>query len=400
MKSRLLAVLFGFLALSGIVALSVRADDLEVNVGFNGDLYTSAIVITSTLKDEVFDEPEDADAEDAEEAADEKDITQVGDPYGVIDVFYTADEDNQEIEIEVSSSHSILPSTTKITLENAGEEYCITPMLKYDYDHLLSIKQPAPEDVTVKVTSGDTVLGEKTQRVTVRAINDVILCMSDEDGQTIDTTFMFAAYVNENHPVVDEILAEALAGSANGSLGGDNDEDTVNSFAGYQKSKEDVVKELALIWNTLSNRGFHYVDISRSSTEDQNGVASQYVRFIGESTKNSQANCVEGSCLFASICRKLGMDAMLVTIPGHMFVGVFLDANHESFLPIETTMLGSSTIEEAVEVAGKEFDEHVDALKKSLAEHGAVDDCMLIDISQWRKNGVLPISESGSTTAK
>ncbi len=362
---------------------AISAADFEVTAGYNNDFYTSAMVITSTLKHEPNDE------DDAESN------TFLGDPYGMVQVDVEATDDDQPIVVEVSSTKIIKKSKFVGTLSENGETYTISPVLKYDYDTLLSIHQPVPEDVTVKVTRGDEVLGEETVRVVVRSINDVVLAVEYEGGEIEDTTFMFAAYVNENHPVVDEILAEALnlSGGSAGSENGAGDEQ-LNAFAGYQGDKESVAKELTAIWNALQARGFRYCDISKSSTEDQDGVASQYVRLLGDSTKTSQANCVEGSCLFASICRKLGMDTMLVTVPGHMYVGVFLDKEHQSFLPIETTMLGGATLEEAVTHASESFDSHAEDLISSLEEEAPVNDCMLIDIAAWRKKGILPIKET------
>ena len=44
--------------------------------------------------------------------------------------------------------------------------------------------------------------------------------------------------------------------------------------------------------------------------------------------------------LFASILRKLGFRAFLVTVPGHMFMGVYLTADADQRVGLETTMIG------------------------------------------------------------
>jgi hypothetical protein len=69
-------------------------------------------------------------------------------------------------------------------------------------------------------------------------------------------------------------------------------------------------------------------------------VQSQFVRFVDQSLANTQANCVDGSVLFASLLRKISIEPFLVTIPGHMYVGFYLGAGKSQFIGLETTVLG------------------------------------------------------------
>ena len=146
----------------------------------------------------------------------------------------------------------------------------------------------------------------------------------ESNGEYTDMGWMFAAYVNENSPTVERILKEALATKI------------VDSFAGYQKSPDEVVKELFAIWTALQNRGIKYSNIT-TTAGDSPSVYSQHVRFVDESVANEQANCVDGSVLFASILRKLGLRSFLVMVPGHMFMGVYLTAKGDARVALETT---------------------------------------------------------------
>ncbi|HEX8897531.1 MAG TPA: hypothetical protein VF751_02440, partial [Chthoniobacterales bacterium] len=73
-------------------------------------------------------------------------------------------------------------------------------------------------------------------------------------------------------------------------------------------------------------------------------VQSQFVRFIDQSLGNTQANCVDGSVLFASLLRKISIEPFLVTIPGHMYVGFYLGAGKSQFIGLETTVLGLADV--------------------------------------------------------
>ena len=225
-------------------------------------------------------------------------------------------------------------------------------------------------------------------------------------GKYTDLGWMFAAYVNENSPIVDQILKEALATKI------------VDSFAGYQKGPGDVVKELLAIWAALQKRGIHYSNITTTAGGSET-VYSQHVRFVDESLANEQANCVDGSVLFASILRKLGLRAFLVTVPGHMFMGAYLAADGDQRVGLETTMIGSSKDEEGA--ALKKFEGLQDVRKtldKKVAESTAwktfvtalavgtlnleehqkkfeandQPQYQITDINQARKDGIMPIS--------
>ena len=67
---------------------------------------------------------------------------------------------------------------------------------------------------------------------------------------------------------------------------------------------------------------------------------SQHVRFLDEAVQNSQANCVDGTVLFASVLYKLGIYPVLVKVPGHMFLGFYTDSQRKQISFLETTMLG------------------------------------------------------------
>lgn len=328
---------------------------------FGADLYPSVIVATSTFR---------ADEE-------EKDSTLIGDSMGLIGAEVVAPHDRTKVKVEVQSQKLIQASSYEATLPKKGQAYQIYPLLRYDYDSLLRVRQPFPEHLTVRVTVDGEPLGEKQKRMLARSVNDCPFGVTDEDGEYTALDIMFAAYVNENHPFVDEILGEAL-----------NSGDT-GSFAGYQGTPDDVKREMEAVWNALKKRGFVYSSITRPSWENES-VYTQHVRLIGDSIKTAQANCVDGSVLFASIFRKIGLNPFLVTVPGHMFVGVYLDSENSDFACIETTMLADATFDEAVDAGNRTFKKN----RRKLTSKKTADPAYaIVDIDEARKIGILPLRE-------
>jgi hypothetical protein len=221
-------------------------------------------------------------------------------------------------------------SSCDATLENADQLYVVAPTPRWDVHKLAFNDQPVPATVVINVKANGADLGQKTGRIQLRAVNDVPFAVKDDQGHVTDRSNLFAAFVNENSPVVEVILKEALQWGA------------VQQFSGYRQGKasvEDVRMQVFAIWNVLRRHNVKYSSITTASGFSEN-VRSQSVRFVDETFHMSQANCVDGSVLFASVLYKITIQPVLVMKPGHMFVGYRVSPQGPlEFL--ETTMLGS-----------------------------------------------------------
>ncbi|MBC7854375.1 MAG: hypothetical protein IAF94_13160 [Pirellulaceae bacterium] len=323
----MLAMLAGFVFATATQAVGA---DFETETGWNDQLFPSFIIATATLK-----LPDEA----VEDRAEDEEV--LGDPQGLLGVTIEADEDDMPITVTISCGAIMEPSVFKGTLAEAGKTYTIFPKVKYKYDLLAKRSQPGPITVTYKVEVGDEDAEETSETLTLRSINDCPFLMV-EDGETVDVCFMFAAYVNEQHPFVDKLLREAL------------NTKIVDSFTGYQtKEKADVYRQVYAVWHALNQRDLKYSDITTSSAESDT-VNSQYVRMIDESINNAQANCVDGSVLMASVLRKVGIEPVLIMVPGHCYLGFCLDSEGKEIVALETTLLGSKLDGEPAEIAGVE----------------------------------------------
>ena len=326
----------------------------------NDVIYASFLIATATLRLDTDQDP-----------------LILGDQMGMVGAKIRAPRDNCPVEVEISSPDYIQVSRFVGTLPKAGLTYGVWPVLKYEYGKLLSLHQTVPETLTVKVSLDGKPAGEESLRMQIRPINEVLFGFEDEDGFT-DMSWTFAAYVNENHPFIDEILREAL------NLG------IMSSFAGYQKDPKSVRDEIKAIWQALKKRGFSYSNITTTSSGEDN-VYTQHVRLMGEALKTAQANCVDGSVLLASILRKLGLRVYLVAVPGHMFLAVDLDEEGKETIGIETTMLADSTLTEAI----READNQIKAAGDKFEDPDSIE-YQMIDIDSARRMGVIPIRDLGS----
>jgi hypothetical protein len=321
------------LAIALLLAISSTAiaeESYRAIAGWDHQLFPSYLVATGAIR-----LPEEADVND-----DDAEFTVLGDQQGVLGIELTSPGAETEVSVTVNANAILEESTFEGTLDEEGTTYHIFPRIRYKYDRLARNKQSIPLEVTFSVKVGDEELEDQTVTMTLRSINDCPWAVVGADGTVKDISFMFAAYVNEQHPFVDKILREAL------------DQGVVDSFTGYQSGDPaEVYRQVYAIWNALSARDVRYSNITTSAAATD-VVYSQHVRLIDESINNGQANCVDGSVLLASLLRKIDIEPSLVYVPGHCYLAFYLDAEKTKLVGLETTLIGGAGDEEIAELPG------------------------------------------------
>jgi hypothetical protein len=330
--------------------------DWALSFGLDDQLFPAAIIALSTL------DPENIGVARSEHT--------FGSPLAMASVFIRAQSPGDKVTVEITSTKLIRPSRMTVVLPDADTVYEISPHLKYEYEKLLSVRQPYPEDVTAKVFVNDQEVGEHSKTIIVRSVNDCFYGLYTDDGKSFqDWSEMFAAYVNEGDPIIDDILSEALR------------KGYVDAFIGYQGDEADVIHQMDAIWKVLKDKGFRYSSITTTSVESK-VVAAQHVRLVGDSTRGAQANCADGAVLLASIFRKIGLDAYLILLPGHMMVGVSNSADEDApVIPVETTLLSCADLDQAQESGIGTINEYKD-------DPSAV---TYISVNKAREAGILPL---------
>lgn len=397
-----------FLASLLLVSSMFAAEPPKVDIwSYTGqDLFTSMIIATAT----VDWNGDDQDAEDKKEAGDKKlkknEVAIYGDENGLLAAEIENVPAGAKVTVEVSGDGFLKPSKWEGTMKKAHQTARIFTKAIWDYEALHKVIEQRPGTVTVKTTINGAAQPEINETVVLRSINDCpYYILFDEDGEDIDDlSFMFAAYVNENHPWIDGLLKEALDAA--------KEADIINSFDGYQSGdSETVIAQVFAIWNALQRRGIKYSSIT--TTPPSKYVVCQSVRFLDDSIQNAQANCVDGTVLMASILHKIGIDVYLVMVPGHCFLA-FADSDEEdaNIIGLETTMLGQDNLKPVKELPKlpvklkqkefrsslKTFESALEAGSETLEEHadefesGDAPDVQLISVAEARELGIMPLS--------
>lgn len=335
MKTFSLAALLS-LVIFPVPFLRATDADWEPEANMDHQLFPSMVIATASVR------PVEEDDEEAEAP----DPHLLGDRFGLLGVSIHSSEAGSKVKVTLKANDLMNETVWEGELPEGDEDYFIAPKINYKFDHLRKMTQQVPLDVEFQVEVDEESAGDKSETLQVRSLNDCPFGVSNNEETIDDENFiagaaplgwMFAAYVNENHPQLDKILKEAL------------DTKIVKAFLHYQMDNEaEVLRQVFAVWAALQKHGIQY----SSTTAVPGGsdvVYSQYIRFVDQSINNSQANCADGSVMFASILRKLNIKPFLVNIPGHMYIGFYTKPDKSSFVGLETTVIGGNAKDEAQE---------------------------------------------------
>jgi hypothetical protein len=108
---------------------------------------------------------------------------------------------------------------------------------------------------------------------------------------------------------------------------------------GYQGDDHGVVtRQVEGLFNALKEAGINYVN-SIIDFGAGSGMLTQRTRLPRETLKHGNANCLDGTVLFASLLESASLHAGLVLVPGHAFVAWEKWCGTDEWDYLETTMI-------------------------------------------------------------
>ena len=253
----------------------------------------------------------------------------LGNGNGLVSIQLRARHDRESVHLEIASD-AWLPAPARLdaVLEQAGVKYELRPQLAWDARKLSTQTEPTPATLRFSLQRDAQPADVRDVDVSLRPLNEALYFVRD-GADTVDLSWIFAAFVNENDAVVDRVLALGTQSAI------------VDGFAGYASaSPDDVLRQAGAIWHALSARGIRYSGADPGVDRGPR-VFSQRVRFLAETWNDRSANCIDGSALLASALQRIGLRSFLVLVPGHALVGFYADADSRHALYLETTLLGT-----------------------------------------------------------
>jgi hypothetical protein len=208
----------------------------------------------------------------------------------------------------------------------------------------------------------------QTRAVYLHSVSDLYWGAKFANAQFI------ARWVTPHDPAVIRLVSTARRYVARGRLAG------YHSPGNYpERVAGQVRSEARAVFEAMRQARISYVD--SIFTFGNFSSDAQRVRLPRETLLLSSANCIDVSVAFASAVENLGMDPVIVIVPGHAFTGVRLGPDSHQILYLDLTVLPNGSFEHARERAQY-------WLKKS-----PPDRMLVIDIAAARSLGIYPIPE-------
>ncbi|SFN01817.1 hypothetical protein SAMN05216289_102193 [Dokdonella immobilis] len=232
--------------------------------------------------------------------------------------------------------HSGQPRDARLTVSTPGlttatvidthidEDIVLRPRLKWDIGALRGMQGVRRQALQVVLSSPGMDPIIRTVEIRLHPLDEALYFVR-EGNNRIDLGWSFAAWVDPQDPVIDELLQ--LAGI------------DITGMMRMPSNRADRLARARAIWFGLERHGLRYADDSAGISQGP-VVYSQRVRLLSSTWDERVANCLDGSVLIASALERLGVGSFLVLVPGHAFVGFYTDdARHEAEF-LETTLLG------------------------------------------------------------
>lgn len=192
----------------------------------------------------------------------------------------------------------------------------------------------------VKITdlAGDSIY-DATAPVRIRAVEDMFW------GKGFKYAQFIASWVTPHDGRVESVLSAAKELMPGRRLPGYEE---WKDAAGQERETR---LEARAIYTALQHEKLSYV--KSSLTFGANTNVSERIRTPRESISASSANCIDAAVLFASAFENLGMEPVIVLVPGHAYAGVKLTENSGKYLYIDVALTGRVAFENAVSSADR-----------------------------------------------
>ena len=300
------------------------------------------------------------------------------------------DIDIRDAELRISASPEFISSFRQpIDLIPAGKTITLSALkVQVDATYLASLTEKVTSIIQTDLAVGDQILHCESTQITVYAFNEWHgLGMYPE---------MLSSFVTPNHPELAKIISRATVHL--GQWTGDT------AMDGYQSQDPNrVLNQAAAIFTALSELDIAYC-VPPASFEN----AGQRVRLCDTVLQQKLGTCLDLTLLYAACLEAVGLHPLLITQPGHIFAGVWLEDRIfpecvQDDYSLITKRLAEGVNEIAVvettcitNSASRSFDDARKAAEKKLTD-GQLE--YIIDVQCSRKNQILPLPQRISTAS-
>lgn len=245
-------------------------------------------------------------------------------------------------EIECSEKKYFDKISGHYLYDESKKEVLVNPSIPWNYEALSKIESSTPVTFTFRFFDDG---GNKVEKAVTTYFRSITDCLLSYDKTPLH--YLSTAYIQEEHPEIDVILREAI------------NTGMISSISGYQAN---VDLQVAAICRVLHDRGLSYSSITNTVGSGEK-MFSQTIRTFASAMKTNQANCIDGTVVFASILRKIGIKTVMVMVPGHCFLGYYRSKDKSDLVFLETTGISYSKYIDEAKAKAKKVTNKVEAEK-------------------------------------
>lgn len=192
-------------------------------------------------------------------------------------------------------------------------------------------------------------------------------------GKKFANAQFVSRWVTPHDPAVLKLISTARSRAQNGRLPGYNASRTTSS----KRMTGQVRAQAQAVFEALRHSGVSYV--SSIYTFGNFVGEAQRIRLPRETLTISTANCIDMSVVFASAMENLGMNPVVVIVPGHAFAGVRLGPQTQDTLYLDLTVLPKGSFDQAI------------ARAQGWLRRTAANEVLTVDVASARMLGVYPL---------
>jgi hypothetical protein len=213
-------------------------------------------------------------------------------------------------------------------------DFNLLPTLIPEQAHRITEVQRAMLHVKAEDLDGKTEMHETYSIVCLARTSSFNTVQRPDTGEVVDLSHYYGAWVTPHQEEVQKVIRRAA------------DLVSDRQIWGYQRDPDSVTQQVGALYQSLKEGGITYIN-SVIDYGAPPGQATQRTRLPRESLSGRAANCIDGSVLFASLLEGSSLNAALVLVPGHAFVGWEVWDGSDEWKFLETTMISSHDFEAA-----------------------------------------------------
>lgn len=266
-----------------------------------------------------------------------------------------------------------LATSTQIVNAGSTVRVALSPALLYSaWGNLLDIRKSQVE-YKIKVLNNDreVLIHSQSADIDIWPANMFPAFYLLDNGSTPDIYPYHAQWVQPQADSVKSVVESARLLHADEQLVGYQDPGKTGQYAAISRAQVEAV------YLALQNRGIGYVNAAEVAN------SGQVILFPNQVLRHRFANCIDGAGLFASVLERIGIEAEIVFIPGHAFIGYRTWSNSDTWEFVETTLAwNGGTFAQAISQGNSTYNAQLSNINSGVSH--------VLKISAARSQGYTP----------